>query len=172
MPKRLLIRLYKCVLRAIPRSLSICVWLLKVMLPISLAVRILQHVGFINWLAGWLTPVFSYIGLSGDSAFVFLTSIFLPLSPTIAVMTTLTITLREATILAVIAIVYILRFKSSYDTGISRAFRLSYHGIISHFKTKCNRITENFYKILHLFKKILQRRASLVKLAQFLLLFL
>ena len=107
MPKlpRILIRLYKCVLRAIPRSLSICVWLLKVMLPISLAVRILQHVGFINWLAGWLTPVFSYIGLSGDSAFVFLTSIFLPLDPTIAVMTTLTITLREATILAVMCLV-------------------------------------------------------------------
>ena len=100
MPKlpRVLIRLYKCVLRAIPRSMSICVWLLKVMLPISLAVRVLQHVGFIDWLAGWLTPVFSYIGLSGDSAFVFLTSIFLPLYPTIAVMTTLTITLREATI--------------------------------------------------------------------------
>ena len=107
MPKlpRILIRLYKCVLRAIPRSLSICVWLLKVMLPISLAVRVLQHVGFINWLAGWLTPVFSYIGLSGHSAFVFLTSIFLPLYPTIAVMTTLTITLREATILAVMCLV-------------------------------------------------------------------
>lgn len=102
---RLLLRLYKCILRAIPRSLSICVWLLKVMLPISLAVRVLQHVGFIDWLAGWLTPVFSYIGLSGDSAFVFLTSIFLPLYPTIAVMTTLTLTLREATILAVMCLI-------------------------------------------------------------------
>ena len=107
MPKlpRLLLRLYKCVLRAIPRSLSICVWLLKVMLPISLAVRVLQHVGFIDWLAGWLSPLFSYIGLSGDSAFVFLTSIFLPLYPTIAVMTTLTLTLREATILAVMCLI-------------------------------------------------------------------
>ena len=102
---RIIIRLYKCVLRAIPRSLSICVWLLKVMLPVSLAVRVLQHVGFIDWLAGWLTPMFSYIGLSGDSAFVFLTSIFLPLYPTIAVMTTLTLTLREATILAVMCLV-------------------------------------------------------------------
>ena len=107
MPKlpRIFLRLYKCVRLAIPRSLSICVWLLKVMLPISLAVRVLQHVGFIDWLAGWLTPVFSYIGLSGDSAFVFLTSIFLPLYPTIAVMTTLTLTLREATILSVMCLV-------------------------------------------------------------------
>ena len=107
MPKlpRVLLRLYKCVLRAIPRSVSICLWLFKVMLPISLAVRVLQYVGVIDWLAGWLTPVFSYIGLSGDSAIVFLTSIFLPLYPTIAVMTTLTLTLREATILAVMCLV-------------------------------------------------------------------
>ena len=105
MPKRLLIRLYKCLLRAIPRSLSICVWLFKVMLPISLAVRVLQYVGVIDWLAGYLSPIFSYIGLSGDSAIVFLTSIFLPLYPTIAVMTTLTLTLREATILAVMCLV-------------------------------------------------------------------
>ena len=90
---------------ATPRSLSICVWLLKVMLPISLAVRVLQYVGVIDWLAGWLSPVFSYIGLSGDSAIVFLTSIFLPLYPTIAVMATLALTLREATILAVMCLV-------------------------------------------------------------------
>lgn len=102
---RLLIRLYKCLLRAIPRSLSICLWLFKVMLPISLAVRVLQHVGVIDWLAGYLSPTFSFIGLSGDSAIVFLTSIFLPLYPTIAVMTTLTLTLREATILAVMCLV-------------------------------------------------------------------
>ena len=102
---RLLLRLYKCLLRAMPRSLSICLWLFKVMLPISLAVRVLQHVGVIDWLAGYLSPIFSYIGLSGDSAIVFLTSIFLPLYPTIAVMTTLTLTLREATILAVMCLV-------------------------------------------------------------------
>ena len=102
---RLFLRLYKCVLRAIPRSLSICLWLLKVMLPISLAVRVLQHVGFIDWLAALLSPIFSIIGLSGDSAIIFLTSIFLPLYPTIAVMTTLTLTLREATILAVMCLV-------------------------------------------------------------------
>lgn len=98
-------RLYRCVRLALPRSLNICLWLLKVMLPISLAVRVLQYVGVIDWLAGYLSPVFSYIGLSGDSAFVFLTSIFLPLYPTIAVMTTLTITLREATILAVMCLI-------------------------------------------------------------------
>lgn len=102
---RVLLRLYKCVLRAMPRSMSICLWLFKVMLPISLAVRVLQYVGVIDWLAAYLSPVFSYIGLSGDSAFVFLTSIFLPLYPTIAVMTTLTLTLREATILAVMCLV-------------------------------------------------------------------
>lgn len=103
--KQLFHRLLKCLRLALPRSLSICLWLLKVMLPISLAVRVLQYVGVIDWLAGYLSPVFSYIGLSGDSAFVFLTSIFLPLYPTIAVMTTLTLTLREATILAVMCLV-------------------------------------------------------------------
>ena len=102
---RLFLRLYKCLRLAMPRSLSICLWLLKVMLPISLAVRVLQYVGFIDWLATLLSPMFGLIGLSGDSAIVFLTSIFLPLYPTIAVMTTLTLTLREATILAVMCLV-------------------------------------------------------------------
>ena len=103
--KQIIRRLYKCLRLATPRSLSICLWLFKVMLPISLAMSVLQHVGVISWLAGYLSPIFSYIGLSGDSAIVFLTSIFLPLYPTIAVMTTLTITLREATILAVMCLV-------------------------------------------------------------------
>lgn len=75
------------------------------MLPISLAVRVLQYLGVIDWLASYLAPVFSHIGLTGDSAFVFLTSIFMPLYPTIAVMTTLTLTLREATILAVMCLI-------------------------------------------------------------------
>lgn len=105
MINRTFARLYKCFRLATPRSLSICVWLFKVMLPISLAVRVLQYVGVIEWLASWLSPMFSYIGLSGDSAIVFLTSIFLPLYPTIAVMATLTLTLREATILAVMCLV-------------------------------------------------------------------
>lgn len=105
MVNRIFVRLYKCIRLAIPRSLSICIWLFKVMLPISLAVRVLQYLGVIDWLASYLAPVFSHIGLTGDSAFVFLTSIFMPLYPTIAVMTTLTLTLREATILAVMCLI-------------------------------------------------------------------
>ena len=48
-------------------------WLLKIMLPISLLVRLLQYYGVIAWLAQYLDVVFQYMGLPGASAIAFLT---------------------------------------------------------------------------------------------------
>lgn len=100
-PKRLL----KCVKAALPKAGRTSLWLLKIILPISLLVRLLQYSGGLSYLAGFLDPLFSFIGLPGESAIVFLTSIFLPLYASIAVMTSLALTLREATILALMCLV-------------------------------------------------------------------
>lgn len=51
-------------------------------------------------MAGLLDPVFVYLGLPGSTAIVFITSIFLPLYAPLAIITSMSIGLRELTILA------------------------------------------------------------------------
>jgi hypothetical protein len=98
-------RLLKCVAEALPKSGRLCLWLLEIILPISLAVNLLQHYGVIDYIASWLHPLFHLIGLPGATAIVFITSIFLPLYAAIAVLMSLDVTLREATLLALMCLV-------------------------------------------------------------------
>ncbi|MFA6701398.1 MAG: nucleoside recognition domain-containing protein [Dysgonamonadaceae bacterium] len=85
---------------SLKKSGHTAIWLLKIILPISLAVRLLDYFGVLSFIAGYLDPVFGYLGLPGSTAIVFITSIFLPLYAPIAIITSMEITLRELTILA------------------------------------------------------------------------
>lgn len=85
---------------AVKKSGYTTLWLLKIILPISLAVRFLDYFGALTYLAKFLDPVFVYMGLPGSTAIVFITSIFLPLYAPLAIITSMPLTLRELTILA------------------------------------------------------------------------
>lgn len=98
-------KLWKCILDALPRSGKTSFWLLKIILPVSLFVRLLDYYGVIAWLADYMHPLFHLIGLPGALAIVFITSIFLPLYAAIAVMTSLAMSIHEATILSVMCLV-------------------------------------------------------------------
>lgn len=98
-------RILKCVREALPRSGKLSLWLIKIILPVSLLVRVLQYYGIIDYLADYLHPLFNLVGLPGATAIVFITSLFLPLYAAIAVMTSLALTMREATILAVMCLI-------------------------------------------------------------------
>ena len=87
-------------LPALKKSLRLSLWLLRIILPISLIVRFLDFYGVLAYLAEFLEPVFSHLGLPGSTAIVFITSIFLPLYAPLAIITSMCITLRELTILA------------------------------------------------------------------------
>lgn len=87
-------------LQAARKSGRTTFWLLRIILPISLLVRFFDYFGLLTWLAGFLDPLFVYMGLPGSTAIVFITSIFLPLYAPLAIITSLPITLRELTILA------------------------------------------------------------------------
>jgi hypothetical protein len=97
-------RLLKCVKQALPKSAKMCLWLLEIILPLSLLVRLLQYYGMVDYVARFLHPLFHLVGLPGTTAIVFITSIFLPLYAAIAVMVSLVITLREATILTLMCL--------------------------------------------------------------------
>ena len=85
---------------AFRKSSYTTLWLLKIILPVSLIVRLLDFYGILAFMAGLLDPVFVYLGLPGSTAIVFITSIFLPLYAPLAIITSMSITLRELTILA------------------------------------------------------------------------
>ncbi len=85
---------------AIKKSGSTTLWLLKMILPISLAVRFLDYFGILTYMADFLDPIFLNLGLPGSTAIIFITSIFLPLYAPLAIITSMSLTLRELTILA------------------------------------------------------------------------
>lgn len=82
------------------KSGTTSLWLLKIILPISLAFRLLDYSGLLIYVANVLDPIFIYLGLPGSTAIIFITSIFLPLYAPLAIITSMTISLRELTILA------------------------------------------------------------------------
>lgn len=96
-------QLLHCFDRAVKPAFKTTLWLLKIMIPISLAVRLMQYYGIIAWLAQFLNPVFQYLGLPGASAIAFLTAASVTTYAGLAVMLSMELTLREATILAIMA---------------------------------------------------------------------
>jgi hypothetical protein len=98
-------RIAECIRAALPKAFKLVLWLLKIMLPISLAVSLLHYWGVIGRLAGVLTPAFALIGLPGEAAVVFITSVLVNIYAAIAVIATLPLDLREITILALMCLI-------------------------------------------------------------------
>lgn len=98
-------RLIKCVKISLPQGTKTAIWLLKLTIPVSFAVFLLDFFGILNVIAGWVAPFFKLIGLSGQASIVLITSFFTNIYSVIAVMTTLGIGHREGTILAVMCLI-------------------------------------------------------------------
>lgn len=103
--KSLRIRIANCVHSAIPQGMKTALWLLKITIPVSLAVFLLDYFGVLNMIGGWLAPLFQLLGLSGKASVVLITSIFTNIYSAIAVMATLGFGYREGTILAVMCLI-------------------------------------------------------------------
>ncbi len=98
-------RLYSCIRSAVPAALKSAKFLLSIMIPVSLGVTLLKYTGILEHIAGWMNPMFSLIGLPGDAAFVFITSMALNIYSAIAVISTLPFSERELTILALMCLI-------------------------------------------------------------------
>lgn len=92
--------LKKIITPSFKKSAQTSIWLLKLILPISLAFRLLDYTGLLSYVADFLNPAFTHLGLPGSTAIIFISSIFLPLYAPLAIITSMTLTLRELTILA------------------------------------------------------------------------
>ncbi len=101
----LLSRVFSSSRSALPKAGKTIWWLLKIILPISFFVSLMNYLGVIAWIATYLSPIFSVVGLPGESAIVFISSLFLSLYAPIAIMATLALDLREVTILALMCLI-------------------------------------------------------------------
>lgn len=86
-------------------TIKTMIWLLKIMIPISFMVCLLQFYGIIAWCAQWLNPFFCHIGLPGASSIAFLTGATATTYAALAVMLTMELTLREATIISIMVLI-------------------------------------------------------------------
>ena len=93
-----------CVRSATPSALKTIWWLAKIMIGVSFAIMLLQYFGVIEWISELLTPVFSSFGLPGEAALAYVSGYFVNCYTAMAVMSTLELSMREATILAVMVL--------------------------------------------------------------------
>lgn len=90
---------------AVRPTLKLALWLLKLMLPIMLAVSILNYYGVMAYVSDLFSPLFELLGLGGDASIVFITSIFLNIYSAIGVIAGLSLDIREVTILATMCLI-------------------------------------------------------------------
>ena len=86
-------------------GLKTALWLLAIMLPVSFAVTLLRWFGVIDAIGQALGPAFATLGLPGSSSLVIVSSLLINPYSAIAVMGQLTLSMREATILAVMSLI-------------------------------------------------------------------
>ena len=98
-------RIVKSVKEAFPKGLKTAYWLLKITIPVSFAVVMLDYFGGIDFIAQYTSPIFKFIGLPGVAAIVLITSVFTNIYSVIAVLTTLALPTREGTIIAVMCLI-------------------------------------------------------------------
>ncbi len=79
-------------------------FLVRIMVPVSLAVTVLNWSGALPWAAGFLSPAMKLLGLPGEAALVLISAVFLNNYSAIAVIETLSLSMREITILAIMSL--------------------------------------------------------------------
>lgn len=98
-------RVLSCVRRALPVAMKTSVWFLKIMLPVSFCVMLLSYFNILPYISSFAAPLFTLIGLPGDAALVFITSIFTNIYTVIALLASIDFTVRESVILAMMCLI-------------------------------------------------------------------
>jgi len=101
----ILIRLKRCVKSALPKGMKTAWWLIKITVPVSFGVMLLDYFGVLTLMAQYTGPLFKYMGLPGISAIVLVTSIFTNIYSVVAVLSMLHLPMREGIILASMCLV-------------------------------------------------------------------
>lgn len=103
--KPFLFKLIKCVVKSFPTGIKTAKWLLKITIPVSFLVFLMDYSGLLNTIAGYTQPVFKYLGLPGVAAIVLITSIFTSMYAVIAVLTMLALPIRDGSIIGIMCLI-------------------------------------------------------------------
>jgi len=120
-------RILKAVKSGLPKARRTIIWLVKLTLPISLSVCLLQYSGLLDYVALVLNPVFQAIGLPGASSIAFVCSVFLPTYVPVAIVATMGLTIRQ---IAIIAIMCLISHNTLVETAVQKRTGSSYAFIL------------------------------------------
>ncbi|MDR0982235.1 MAG: nucleoside recognition protein [Culturomica sp.] len=98
-------RFKACVKKALPTGIKTSLWFIKIMLPVSFLVMLLNYFNILPYISAFATPFFTLIGLPGDAALVLVTSIFTNIYTVVALISSMDFTIREGTILAMMCLI-------------------------------------------------------------------
>lgn len=99
-----LARARAAVVSGLGSGLKTSLYLLRIMIPVSLAVALLKWCGALDWAARFMAPAMGFVGLPGEASLVIVSSMLLNVYSAVAVIETLPLTMREITILAVLCL--------------------------------------------------------------------
>lgn len=80
-------------------------WLLRIIVPVSFGVFLLQELGALGWISGLLTPVFTGVGLSGVGAIAFVAGVLSNPYAVVAIIGTTALPAGEIAILSVMSLI-------------------------------------------------------------------
>jgi hypothetical protein len=103
-PRGLATRFFRACFDGVKASLRTIWFLLKVVVPVTFAVALLEWLGVLAWISGLLGPAMGFVGLPGQAALVLISSVFLNIYTAIAVAASMTLDLKSATILALMCL--------------------------------------------------------------------
>jgi hypothetical protein len=103
-PPTLMNRLSSAIKLGVKGGLKTTWFLVKVIVPVTLAVAILGWCGALAVIARFCAPVMGFIGLPGDASLVFISSIFLNIYSAIAVAGSIGLDMRQFTIIAIMCL--------------------------------------------------------------------
>ncbi len=83
------------------KSLQLLWLLIKIIVPVSCIVAILDFYGIIELIAGYFTPAMALFGLPGESTIALLLSFFVNFYAALGVITTMSLSPQQITVLAV-----------------------------------------------------------------------
>ncbi len=132
---RFLLRLKSCIIAAFPKGMKTSWWLIKITIPVSFGVFLMDFYGLLDMMAQYTGPVFNTIGLPGTSAIVLITSIFTNIYSVVAVLTTLNLPMREGVIIGTMCLVshnFIIETTVLQKTG-SSVWRMLFLRLIGSF---------------------------------------
>lgn len=99
------LKIYECLIQSYKPALKTIKWLLTLMIPISLGVKLLEFAGILLILAEYTAPLVKMLGLRGEAALVLLSGGFLNIYSAIAVIETISFSAREICIMALMTLI-------------------------------------------------------------------